>query len=89
LEPAKERFSSSGLCLTDGKSRFVYLVPKENSAVQLRRLPAKAGQRIKMSWFNPHTGETHALPETGWRQFLEVIPPGWGHFAILQVDLQP
>ncbi len=89
LEPARQRFSSSGLCLTDGKSRFVFFVPKENSAVQLRRLPAKAGQRVTMSWVDPHTGETRALPTVTWRANLEVITPGWDHFAILKIDLQP
>lgn len=89
LVPAKERFSSSGMCLTDGRTRFVYYVPKENSALQLRRLPARPGQRLRLTWFNPHTGENRELPEAAWRQYLEVVAPGWDHFAILNVELQP
>ncbi|MFZ9746699.1 MAG: DUF4038 domain-containing protein, partial [Opitutaceae bacterium] len=87
LEPAAERFSSSGFCLTDGKTRFLFYLPKENSAIHLRRLPVNPGDRVKLSWFNPHTGETHALPEAKWEQHLELPRPAWAHLAILKAQL--
>lgn len=89
LEPAAQRFSSSGMCLTDGKTRFVYFIPKENSAVQLRQIPAKHGHPLKLTWFNPHTGESLPTQNRKNEQWVSVQKPEWDHFAILKVELLP
>ncbi|MCA8994477.1 MAG: DUF4038 domain-containing protein [Planctomycetaceae bacterium] len=87
LEPADRKLSSSGLCLTDNNSRYTYFVPKENSAVHVR-LPKNVGKTVKLSWFNPHTGEVTPLPPEAWRGHIEVPAPGWDHFGILIADLE-
>jgi Protein of unknown function (DUF4038)/Domain of unknown function (DUF5060) len=89
LEPATQKFSSSGMCLTDGKTRFVYFIPKENSAVQLRKLPAKLGQPLKLTWFNPITGESLPPMERKNQQYISVERPDWDHFGILKAEVLP
>jgi Protein of unknown function (DUF4038)/Domain of unknown function (DUF5060) len=89
LAPSARKHSSSGFCLTDGKTRFAYYVPKENSAIQLW-LKDKIGQRVLASWFNPLTGETRQVKPMVAQQFLTVLPqPDWKHFSILNVEVLP
>jgi hypothetical protein len=88
LEPAKKKFSGSGHCLTDGKNRFVYYFPKENDAIHVR-LNGREGQKLKASWFDPHTGESMDLGTVRWQKYNEFQSPGFDHFAILNIELLP
>ncbi|MCA9078852.1 MAG: DUF4038 domain-containing protein [Planctomycetaceae bacterium] len=86
LEPADRKLSSSGLCLTDNKSQYVYYIPKDNVTVHLR-LPIENGHPLRLSWLNPHTGEVIQLPQQLWQKHLDVPRPAWSHFGILIVDV--
>ena len=88
LEPASGKFSSSGMCLTDGKKRFVYFIPKENSAVQLRNLQGAEGEHVRLTWFNPHTGESMPGVERKIEKYISVQRPDWDHFGILNAEIQ-
>lgn len=67
LEPNK-KYSASGYCLAnDEDGEYVYYMPKDNSAMAVRRLPK--AEKMLIQWFNPLTGEykePYEIDFTGW-----------------------
>jgi len=85
LQPSSRKFSSSGHCLTDGKQRFLYFVPKENNAIHLK-VPLGIGQPIRSAWYDPFTGQLSETVEAKFQLHHTLYPPDNNHFNILMVE---
>lgn len=85
LEPNKE-YCASGYCLADEENgSYTYYMPKDNSALAVRRLPKSDKMRIE--WFNPLSGEystPYEVDHTGW---LMLYPEFEGIDNIVTVKL--
>ncbi len=85
LQP-NNRYCSSGYCLAnevDGE--YVFYMPKDNSAIALRRLPKV--EKIQIQWFNPLTGEYKDPYEVPFKGWLVVNPEFEGIDNVLIVKL--
>jgi len=81
LQPTQD-FSSSGYCLSNGKNRFLFLLPALNYATHVI-LPESAPKKMSVNWFNPLTGEFRPEGPTevrGWHEFKSPWP---GQIAVL------
>ena len=87
---AGDKKSNSGFCLhrsnKDGEGLYLFYVPKENIAINLRFPKSMKGGAMTATWFNPFTGEyTTTEPETIPQWPAYSIPEGNG-FRILIVE---
>lgn len=84
---AGDKKSNAGFCLHNGKDLFVYYVPKECDFLGLR--PPKNGpETMKLTWFDPFTGqygEPFEMQVTKWPSVK--VPDGDG-FRILICELE-
>ena len=82
FEPA-QKYCSSGWCMTNGEDTYLYYVPSENVAVDIRRLPET--KTIQLMWFDPLTGEYSEVEERPWNWYLRIKKPKKGVDEILVV----
>jgi hypothetical protein len=85
LEPNKN-YSASGYCLANDKDgEYVYYMPKDNSAMAVRRLPKS--EKMQIQWFNPLTGAFSKLQEIDYKGWLMLYPEFEGIDNIVTVKL--
>lgn len=84
---AGDKKSNAGFCLHDGKRLLLYYVPKECDFLGLRP-PKDLGDTMKLTWFDPFTGdygEPFLLKMTQWPAVE--VPSGNG-FRILVCEIE-
>lgn len=71
-----DNLSTNGYFLTNDKNLYLYLIPSESESTNLV-LPKSTGAKMKITWFNPFTGEFQEKGETDYHPFKELRSP-WG-----------
>ncbi|MCS7466044.1 DUF4038 domain-containing protein [Stieleria sp. ICT_E10.1] len=84
---AGDKKSNAGFCLHNGKDLHLYYVPKECDFMGLR-LPKDRGDTMKLTWFNPFTGQSLEPFEMKITQWPSVKVPEGDRFQILICELQ-
>ena len=84
---AGDKNSSSGFSLHNGKSLFVYYVPKENINIGVRLPKKMKGGRMTGTWFDPLTGSFGEPVEQEITQWPSFDKPLDNQFAILIVKI--
>lgn len=64
----------------DGTFGWIYSPEQRAMTVDLTRL---LGARVRMSWFNPRTGETTNLEETSEKRTRDFVPPAQGDWVLV------
>lgn len=82
LRPATN-FSASGFCLTDDQDTYLYYVPGENAAIDIKNLPEV--DSLELRWFDPFTGTYSEPVVREWSGYFRLRPPEVGRDAILVV----
>ena len=85
---AGEKKSSSGFCLHNGGSQFIYYVPKENHAIDPRMPKEARGKMMTGQWYDPFTGsfgEPFREQITQWPRFIRPQSEG---FQILILEIE-
>ena len=83
---AGDKKSNAGLYLHDGKDLFVYYVPKECDFLGLRP-PKNGAETMKLTWFDPFTGQYDAAFEMRVTEWPSVKVPDGDGFRILVCEL--
>jgi hypothetical protein len=72
LVPAFDR-SASGYCLANRREdTFIYFVPKENRAIDIKNLPRS--DRMDITWFNPLSGRYSETLSREWSAYFSLLP---------------
>ncbi len=79
---AGDKKSNAGFCLHNGKDLFLYYVPKECDFLGLRP-PRNCGDTMKLSWFDPFTGQYSEPFAMKFTQWPSVELPEGDRFQIL------
>lgn len=82
LEPA-HGLSSSGLYRSNGKDTYIYYIPGDNAAIDIKNLGES--DALKITWFNPVTGEYRQKKDRPWSAYFTLKPEYKGVDNILTI----
>jgi len=83
LKPAGN-LSASGMCMSDGEGKYIYYVPHENAAIDIKNL--KKSETLKITWWNPETGEYSEEIKMPWSNYFRIKPAFEGVDNILIIS---
>ena len=83
------RYSNSSFCMTNGKGRYLFYMPKESYRNAMGKL-TEGKKSFKYRWFNTKTGEYSKLVETKTLNMFNAPSPVWylESDAILILDVE-
>lgn len=71
LSPGRN-LSASGFCMTNNKDTYIYYIPSENAAIDIKNL--KKSDVLEVTWFNPETGVYKKTGNIPWRSYFRLNP---------------
>ena len=81
-----ENLSTSGYPLTNGEDLYLFLVPASSDRIHTVLPEPKSGQ-LKVSWFNPFTGEYKEQGSRAWVGWQEFKPPWENSYSVLIIEV--
>lgn len=82
-----ENLSTSGYPLTNGKDLFLFLIPASSDRIHTI-LPKPESGKMKVTWFNPFTGEYKEQGNQDWAGWKEFKSPWANTHNVLIIKMQ-
>ncbi len=76
--------SASGMCLSNGEGKYIYYVPRENAAIDIKNL--KKSDALKITWWNPMTDKYSKETKMPWSNYFRIKPAFEGVDNILIIS---